>query len=179
MTAGAPWFPTDVTEWRTRCFLTLLMTGVNWKLPTGLGCLPHPEGSRVCEPPWTSGKHKDGNRVHCGPGEENHGGNHWERGRYRWMKSRVPLVPVFSRSNIELSACLSGSGMNTLRGEVPTLCAALFSEAGWHDIQIVFHCLIVALADTRKRLFYLNLFIFPLCYRLGCCLRNGEDWKET
>lgn len=43
---------------------------------------------------------------------------------------------------------------------------------------LTWHCLVVALADTRQRLFYLNLFIFPLCYQRGCCLGNRDDWRR-
>lgn len=43
---------------------------------------------------------------------------------------------------------------------------------------LTWHCLVVALADTRQRSFYLNLFIFPLCYQRGCCLGNRDDWRR-
>lgn len=95
------------------------------------------------------------------------------RGRHRWMKSRVPLVPVFSRSKIgtrRLSVRLRNEHIKR-RGTL-SLCSVF--QWSW----LTWHCLVVALAGTRKRLFYLNLFIFPLCYQRGCCLGNRDDWKE-
>lgn len=182
MTTGSPWFPRrflDITQWRSRQFLQLLMTGRNWIRPIVLGCLLNCEGSRVCEPQWISVNHKDGSHVPVG----------WEKeimvtaagkglGTDEWNLAFL-CCQCFHIPNLRPGTPLSGSEMNTLRGEVPILCAVFFNGLGWHNIQTVFHCQVVAQGGTRKRLFYINIFFFPPCFQLGLLSKKQSWQKET